>query len=236
MEIMPSNIPAGSLKLIQHDCFGEILQNIALLAKNEIDSIKKFNLYSLYVRYSLAILIGTRDFNKSVNLSRVSLKYKTIHIEEKGKHENDGHRIIPLCESAKQLIEDYIDVLEEFNINEKNICFLNQNGTSINITNANTKLIQKKMFFDEKYAILKKLHSVPLNVGRHTIATISSDLKISKDNIMAFMGHNVSGGEFLGILSLINASSYKTEFRLFLEEIAMIFNIDKNIKIEIGIF
>lgn len=236
MEIMPSDIPAGSLKLIQHDCFGEILQNLATLAKNEIDSIKKFNLYSLYVRYSLAMLIGTRDFNKSVNLSRVSLKYKTIHIEEKGKHENDGHRIIPLCESAKQLIEDYIDVLKEFNINEKNICFLIQNGTSINITNANTKLIQKKMFFDEKYAILKKLHSVPLNVGRHTIATISSDLKISKDNIMAFMGHNVSGGEFLGTLSAINAYKYETEFRLFLEEIAMIFNINKNIKIEIGIF
>jgi len=236
LEIIDEDENVGSLKLIKHDSFGNMLNALFQLAKYEDDEIKKFNLYSIYIRYALAMLIGTRDFKKSVDLSRVCFKYKIIHIQEKAKHENDGHRVIPLCETAVQLIVDYLNVLQKFDIFEKNICLITETNKILEVTNANIKQIQKKMFVEEKYAILNILKSIPLNVGRHTMVTLANDLKIAKDDILAFMGHNVSGSEFLGELSFINGLRYEKEFRLFLEEIAMIFSINKNIKVEVGLY
>jgi len=226
---------AGSKKLLKQESFINLMKTIQELAKSEKNKIRKFNLYSLYVRYALAILVGTRDFNKSVNLTRTSFKYETIHYHEKAKHENDGHRIIPLCSTALLIIQDYFEILQKVGIDEKRICFLTDENTQLGITLSNISKIRKDMFIGEIYQFMDNLKSVPLNLGRHTIVTLCSDTLVSKDSILAFMGHNVAGGEQLGELSLINSSQYKTDFKNILEEISIMFEINKDIASVVGI-
>ncbi len=225
----------GSRKLIKKESFIDFLREIELLLKERrLDKYARFNIYSIYVRYTLSLLLGTRDFSISVDLDRISWKNNIIIIKEKGKYKNSGYRMVPLTSLAKQILQNYLKALDKLQISEKRIVLLDS-GKVLPSTISNIKKIFHKFSFFEKYQDLyKKLDAVPLNLGRHLITSMVTVAGVSKDDLNAYMGHGVNGGEVLGMYSFHDTKMYREKFELIIDEVADIYNL-KDIYRDIGL-
>ena len=77
------------------------------------------------------------------------------------------------------------------------------------------------------------LDHIPLNIGRHLLVTMTTVEGINRDDLNAFMGHAVNGGELLGIYSFHNTKEYHTKLVKIIDEISEIYklkDIYKNVK------
>lgn len=211
----------GSRKLVKKDVFIEFMQKIEILLKERrLDKYARFNIYSIHVRYTLSLLLGTRDFGKSVDLGRISWKHKVIMIQEKGKETNTGFRCIPLSELAQTVIRNYLNTLEKFGIKTKAVVIFDGKNT-VPLTLATMQKAFKQFNFYKKHMELyEMLNLVPLNLGRHLITSMATEAGIRQDDMNAFMGHSVNGGELLGRFSMHDTQKYRDTFTTILNEIA----------------
>jgi integrase len=216
----------GSRKLIKKESFIDFLREIELLREERrLDKYAKFNIYSIYVRYTLSLLLGTRDFSISVDLDRISWKNNIIVIKEKGKYKNSGYRMVPLTSLAKQILQNYLKALEKLKISEKRIILLDNDKVLPSTISNIKKVFQKFSFFEKHQNLYKKLDAVPLNLGRHLITSMVTAAGASRDDLNAYMGHGVNGGEVLGMYSFHNAKMYREKFELIINEVADIYNL-----------
>ncbi len=211
----------GSRKLVQQEVFIKFLQNIEMLLKERrLDKYARFNIYSIHVRYTLSLLLGTRDFGKSVDLGRISWKHNVIIIQEKGKEKNSGYRCIPLSELAKTSIRNYLDTLEKFGITTKSVVLFDGKNT-VSLTLSTMKKAFRRFGFFKKHTELYEMFDlIPLNLGRHLITSMATEAGIRQDDMNAFMGHAVNGGELLGRFSMHDTQKYRSVFSVILNEIA----------------
>jgi len=112
---------AGTKKIIKKEAFSKFLNQIEKILKKErrLDKYTRFNLYSIYVRFLLSLLLGTRDFKQSVDLNRISWTLDVLMIKEKGRYKNSGYREVPLTPLIKQIIQNYLEVLTKLGIDSK---------------------------------------------------------------------------------------------------------------------
>ena len=211
----------GSRKLIKKDVFVEFMQEIeSLLKERRLDKYARFNIYSIHVRYTLSLLLGTRDFGKSVDLGRISWKHKVIMIQEKGKETNTGFRCIPLSELAQTIIRNYLNTLEKFGIKTKAVViFDGKNAVPLTLATMQ-KVFRQFYFYKKRTELYEMLNLVPLNLGRHLITSMATEAGIRQDDMNAFMGHAVNGGELLGRFSMHDTQKYRDTFTTILNEIA----------------
>jgi site-specific recombinase XerD len=202
------------------------MQKIEILLKERrLDKYARFNIYSIHVRYTLSLLLGTRDFGKSVDLGRISRKHKVIMIQEKGKETNTGFRCIPLSELAQTVIRNYLNTLEKFGIKTKAVVIFDGKNT-VPLTLATMQKAFKEFNFYKKHMELyEMLNLVPLNLGRHLITSMATEAGILQDDMNAFMGHAVNGGELLGRFSMHDTQKYRNTFGTILNEIARIYRL-----------
>lgn len=214
----------GSRKLVKKDVFIEFMQKIeSLLKERRLDKYARFNIYSIHVRYTLSLLLGTRDFGKSVDLGRISWKHKVIIIQEKGKETNTGFRCIPLSELAQTIIRNYLNTLEKFGIKTKAVViFDGKNAVSLTLATMQ-KVFRQFNFYKKRIELYEMLNLVPLNLGRHLITSMVTEAGIRQDDMNAFMGHAVNGGELLGRFSMHDTQKYRDTFGAILNEIARIY-------------
>jgi integrase len=174
-------------------------------------------------------LLGTRDFAKSVNLSHISWKHNVIIIQEKGRHKNSGFRCIPLSDLAQTVIRNYLQTLESFRIDTKAVVLFDKKEV-IPLTLSSMQSAFREFSFYKKHMVLyEMLNLIPLNLGRHLITSMATAAGIRHDDMNAFMGHAVNGGELLGIFSMHNTKKYREVFMTILDEIAQIYVL-KDIK------
>lgn len=211
----------GSRKLVQQEVFIEFMQKIEkLLKERRLDRYTRFNIYSIHVRYTLGLLLGTRDFGKSVDLGRISWKHNVIIIQEKGKEKNSGYRCIPLSELAKTIIRNYLDTLEKFGIATKSVVLFDGKNTVSLTLSTMKKAFRRFGFFKKHTELYEMLDLIPLNLGRHLITSMATEAGIRQDDMNAFMGHAVNGGELLGRFSMHDTQKYRSVFSVILNEIA----------------
>jgi len=218
---------AGSKKIVEQGAFVSFLNQIEAILKKErrLDRYTRFNLYSIYVRFSLSLLLGTRDFKQSVDFDRISWSLNILIIKEKGKYKNSGYREIPLTPLGKQIIKKYLEVLNKLNINNQAVVLYDSNKV-IPATIANIKKVFSSFPFSQKYTQLsEQFDTIPLNFGRHLITTIATNANITQDDLNAFMGHGINGGEVLGIYSFHDIGAYRKKFTEFLSEIEKVYKI-----------
>lgn len=216
----------GSRKLVKKDVFIEFLQNIEnLLKERRLDKYARFNIYSIHVRYTLSLLLGTRDFGKSVDLGRISWKHKVIMIQEKGKETNTGFRCIPLSELAQTIIQNYLKTLEKFGITTKSVVLFDGKNTVPLTLGTMQKAFKAFRFYKQHTELYEMLNLVPLNLGRHLITSMATEAGIRQDDMNAFMGHAVNGGELLGRFSMHDTQKYRNTFGTILNEIARIYRL-----------
>jgi hypothetical protein len=211
----------GSRKLVKKDVFIEFMQKIEnLLKERRLDIYARFNIYSIHVRYTLSLLLGTRDFGKSVDLGRISWKHKVIMIQEKGKETNTGFRCIPLSELAQTIIRNYLNTLEKFGITTKSVVLFDGKNTVPLTLGTMQKAFKVFRFYKQHTELYEMLNLVPLNLGRHLITSMATEAGIRQDDMNAFMGHAVNGGELLGRFSMHDTQKYRNTFTTILNEIA----------------
>lgn len=218
-----ASIRAGSNRAIEPQKVKDFFSSI----KNEIDKshnqIDKFNLFSIYTRVALGILLGTRTFNSSCPLDRVSFSFHTLVISEKSNTLISGIRLIPLCNQSENLIKEYQEKLTSLNIPKDNIYFVNSDKSYSLYSNEEAISILKDFNADKE--LINFLEKVPLNIGRHIISKYAIENNLNGFYLETFLGHYVSGAEQFGTFSNLNFKEYIKTMREFLSQIAEIYGI-----------
>lgn len=181
-----------------------------------------FNIVSMYTRYALSFLLGTRDYHESAKLDRCSLFTSTLVITEKSASLLSGVRIIPLCDTAKKIITNYKSLCEQFEIEPNNIYLLIEKNVII-FNQYDAVKICKKNNLNPLFH--QYIDSVPLNTGRHIIAKHAFMTNFPLHYLESLLGHYTSGGEQFGIYSNMDCQEYIEETRNFLESIANEYHI-----------
>ena len=218
----------GSRKLIKKEAFIDFLKQIeSLLKERRLDKATRFNIYSIYTRYTLSLLLGIRDFGISIELNRISWNNNVIFIKEKGKYKNSGYRMVPLTRLTKQILQNYLRVLSTLNISENNVVLIDLKSQKVLPTTiSNIKKVFKQFNFYKKHQILyQSLKAIPLNLGRHLIVSMVTVAGVSRDDLNAFMGHSVDGGESLGMYSMHDPVAYRKKFELIIDEITEMYKL-----------
>lgn len=214
----------GSSQAVKKDIAIEFFHRMKQLIKNYKNTKTDFyfNLISIYTRYALSILLGTRDYTDSVRLDRCSLLTSTLIITEKSNTLLSGIRIIPLCKKAKEVIENYRKICKDYDINANNIYLIV--NKSINVyKKEDAALFCKENNLDN--FLCDFVESVPLNTGRHVIVREAFYSNFKLHYLESLLGHYISGGEQHGIYSNMNSKNYIISTQSFLETISYEYNI-----------
>ena len=156
----------GSHKAVHYKDSKKFFEKMYELIFKEDDKIKKFNLVSIYIRYSMSILCATRDFKNSSTIKNISFSMHTQIITEKSESKLNGIRIIPLCETIEKIIKYYNQTCNDYGIyldyislydNDKLVIFDKKIAFKIIVNITSDKFINDFI----KY--------VPFNTGRHII-------------------------------------------------------------------
>lgn len=184
----------------------------------------------IYLRYSLALLLATRDFNNSCNLSQYSKRFKILLLQEKAKSIYTAKRAIPLCERAITEIEQFYILKLEYQLSSDHPVFISHNEDiqdEIPITKKSAIELVKKMknsFNNELVErIIKFIHYTKLNFGRHVVTSYMVHSEIKGDYIDAFLNHYTMGTEDQGMYSNFNNSYYINIITQTMEEIVEIY-------------
>lgn len=215
----------GSAFYIKPTVFKEFIFSLEKLKTS--NKIEIFNLNMIFIRFGLSILLGTRDFTNSANLSDFSTISKILILQEKGKNIYQGKRVIPLCEHALLLIKMFHKLKINFNIVSNFPVLLDDKLNEITI-----KKEELITFFDSldnstNHEILKYIKEfilyTKLNFGRHVITSYLSHSSIEPNYIDAFLNHYKIGKEDQGIFSNFNNPKYINSIKKHLDEIANIY-------------
>jgi len=217
------HVISGSNRILKEEEGRKFFNDLYQLIIIESDNIKYFNLLALYLRYSMSLLVGTRDFFGSSSFKRISFETKTLVISEKSQALLSGARVIPLCPTIVTMIEKYIKAAETIGINDISDVMLFIDNKAISYK---TK-ISYQLFteYNIDYFLLSFIETVPLNVGRHVMTHYAIKDNINDDYVKAYKGHYFAGAEQFGIFSTFNIGEFQTIIRQLNEKIAGIYGI-----------
>lgn len=213
---------AGSNKVVCSEKSKYFFNRIKSLLRYEQNEEKYFNLASIYTRYALSLLLGTRSFEYSASMDRVSFSTHTLVISEKSQTLLSGVRVIPLCERAKEMIQSYQQLCENYNIPSNNIYLIHDNKTKIYKQGQAYEILKSYNLEDELVNFVKL---VPLNTGRHAITKLAMETNFNLYYLETFMGHFIAGGEQIGIYSTLNMQDYLQKTRELTAQVAKIYGV-----------
>ena len=202
----------GSYKVVKRGSFKNFLLKLENLYYENLSLEDKINIKMIYLRYVLGILLATRNFDNSCDLSNYSKKFKILVLQEKAKSIYMSKRIIPLTNKAIKYIEIFNKLKQKYNI-RSNFPVLLVNNKEILITKTEMKnffvkfkeQLEGNRYIDE---ILYFIEHCELNFGRHLVTYYFANDNIKEDYLDAFLGHFKAGTEDQGIYSYFNNKEY----------------------------
>jgi hypothetical protein len=228
-EISNHNCWIGSAFYIKPIAFKKFIFSLEKLKTS--NKIEIFNLNMIFIRFGLSILLGTRDFNNSANLSDYSTVSNILILQEKGKNIYQGKRIIPLCNHALSLIKMFHKLKIHFNIVSNFPVLLDDELNEITIENKILITFFDSLDNSTNHEILEYIKKfilyTKLNFGRHIITSYLSHSSIKPNYIDAFLNHYKMGKEDQGIFSNFDNPKYLDSIKKHLEEIANIYFPEK---------
>lgn len=225
----------GSPKVIKDKPFKLFLKNITKLSPK--NNIEKFNLQMIFIRYSLSILLATRNFNTSCELLEFSEKLGLLTIHEKAKHVNSSKRLIKVSPRAVKYIKLFFELKREFSYDGyapilikvyKSKKYKDENHEFIDLNKKTVLEFLGNYSQNKRYEeLVKFIKIVELNFGRHVFATESLSKKLKKDYENEFMGHYSKGNLGFGIFSNMKSESYLNTVEKFMKKIERIYFSNK---------
>lgn len=201
---------SGSSKHIKSEYSKEFFHTLRMnTSEYDLDSDNAFNLASITIRYSMSLLLGTRNFKNSANFESISFSEGMLMINEKATSISAGLRIIPLCDTINTLLQTYYTNFLQPRGLSKAVWLINDGIPSL-FTAKKAFLFLKSLSNLENIEFCQQyVEKVPLNTGRHGFTKYAIEQDISSHYINAYLGHNTAGGEQFGIYSTIDVQSYK---------------------------
>lgn len=211
---------SGSSRVLDIKKSIKFFSEINRLMQLQNDSIAKFNIFSVALRFALSITLGTRTFSKSDSFEHMSMH--TIRISEKAETISTGTRIVPLCETIENLINNYRNIALKLGFAVTQVMFISE-GKIEPYNNKKAPYILKSYGASEY--IQNFITQVPLNTGRHIITKHAVEHNFNSFYLEALLGHYISGGEHEGIFSTMNMKEYIDSTRNMLQDIAKIYGV-----------
>lgn len=212
---------SGSPKYVENIVFRAFL--ISLKSLKLDDEIQRFNILMIIIRYSLSILLATREYRHSCNLSNYSQKYSILLIHEKAKDINSSKRLIPLTKRAKEYIELFYKLKEKYNIKSKMPILLIDNSGVLEEKDMSRKSILdflQKSFKNHRLTSIEQfVKGSDLNLGRHVFSTEAINYSFNKEFTNEFLGHYSKAQLGFGMYSNFDVKKYIDETRAFMEKI-----------------
>jgi len=234
MKYVTSEDISGSFLSISYTNIRKFINILLDIINNESDQNKRFNFISLYVRFCLTFLNGTRFYIKSSNINNLSLENSIQIINEKAETNLAGIRLIGLSNISINIIKKYIEELNMMkqldNVSDINfdnfvkIKIKNNKYKTYNIESA--RYVCKLLPMDKKRKFLEDfIESVPTNTGRHIMTKLFIEKNLNQSFLETFLGHYIKSAEHTGIYSTLSIEKYKN----------IISNVSENIGISTGI-
>ena len=210
VDIFQSKNWVGSPYYIKNGYFKQFIFEITKIkSKNDIAT---FNLNMILIRYTLSLLLATRDFRNSCNLIDYSKSFQLLTIQEKSKNIYQSKRLIPLTNRANKIIENFYILKKKYNISSSSPVLLtndaqemdiNKKNIKVFLTSLDTEIDQESIIFIENF-----ISNVKLNFGRHVVTSFLSSTNIDKKYLDAFLNHFKMGTEDQGIYSNFDNQVY----------------------------
>ena len=221
VDIFQSKNWVGSPYYIKNGYFKQFIFEITKIkSKNDIAT---FNLNMILIRYTLSLLLATRDFRNSCNLIDYSKSFQLLTIQEKSKNIYQSKRLIPLTNRANKIIENFYILKKKYNISSSSPVLLtndaqemdiNKKNIKVFLTSLDTEIDQESIIFIENF-----ISNIKLNFGRHVVTSFLSSTNIDKKYVDSFLNHFKMGTEDQGIYSNFNNQDYINTIMAKIDEI-----------------
>jgi len=225
-EIVIDNEYSGSNKLIEpkeYKTFLSIIGSIKL--KN---SYANATLQMIYLRYSLAILLGTREYYFSTDSQEYSKRRNILLIHEKAKDIYVSKRIIPITSIGAKYIEKFFALKEQYNLQSFSPVIINDDGSE-SILNQNSIFewiknheneILEQINFNQYEKINHFIKKVELDFGRHIFASEAHRINMTQQEYVdAFLNHFQRGTQDQGMYSSFDNKEYFLQIRTLMRKI-----------------
>lgn len=209
---------SGSNLLAQQQKIIDFFSTLYMLVQQH-DSYMRFNYISIYVRYAMSLLAGTRGFLHSATLKDVSHVFKIMKITEKSETKISGLRVIPLCDTILKLIEFYERECQKYAINSNDFyIYYDDRFELFNVE-------KKYLFLGLDEMVVQFIENVPLNFGRHLFSKFAIERGLPRDYIDGYLGHYSAGLEQFGIYSSLDYPHYISSTRSITQMLADIHKV-----------
>jgi hypothetical protein len=178
-----------------------------------------FNLVSIYTRYAMSLLGGTRPFMESADFTLYNEKDGMWVISEKAQDIASGTRLVPLCNTMKSILSIYQALLKDRGI--KNNFYLIVDGKDVPFSAYLAyKLLQNTPNLENSGILGEYVENVPLNSGRHLFVRKAIDDLVNAYYISTYLGHYSAGEEQFGIYSTLDFQDYSDAIKTLTTKIA----------------
>jgi len=188
------------------------------------DEVLYFNLVTIYTRFAMSLLAGTRPFLESANFDSYDEETALWVISEKAQDIASGTRLVPLCNIMKSILSTYQALLKDRGL--KNNFYLIMNSKTITFSTYSAyKFLQNTHNLKDSEILKEYVENVPLNSGRHLFVRKAIDELVNVHNISTYLGHYAAGEEQFGIYSTIDVQDYCNSIKNITTKIAHICGI-----------
>ncbi len=206
-----------SVRADEANAFFEVLrQNIY---DYNCDKNLHFNLVSIYTRYAMSLLGGTRPFIESANFTLYNEEDGIWVISEKAQDIASGTRLVPLCKTTKSILSTYKALLKDRNL--KNNFYLIVDGKDVTFSAYLAyKLLQNTPNLEDSEILEEYVENVPLNSGRHLFVRKAIDDLVNVHYISTYLGHYSASEEQFGIYSTLDFQDYSDAIKTLTTKMA----------------
>lgn len=166
-----------------------------------------FNLVSIYTRYSMSLLAGTRPFIESANFTSYNKEVGIWIISEKAQDIASGTRLVPLCNIMDALLKDYQKLLDERDLKNDFYLIIDSKPVVFSSYKAH-KFLQNTYNLSDHKILEEYVNDMPLNTGRHLFTRKAIENMVDAYYISTYLGHYSAGEEQFGIYSTLDVQDY----------------------------
>ncbi len=212
----------GSSRAVNEESSKQFFTLLKKYINEEEDSERSFNLISVYTKFALSMLLGTRTFNESTSLKDISFFMHVLTISEKATTLLSGIRVVPMCYRAEEIIKAYQNYCKQMDVPADNI-YLLEKGKALLYKQDKAKRMIEQITKDSY--LVDFIDMVPVNTGRHVISKLAMETNFNGYYLEAFLGHYSSGAEQFGIFSSLKSEDYISKCRELTQKVAILYGV-----------
>jgi hypothetical protein len=178
-----------------------------------------FNLVTIYTRFAMSLLGGTRPFIESGNFTSYNKEIGIWMISEKSQDIASGTRLVPLCNPMNALLYDYQKLLGDRGL-KNNFYLIIDNEYVVFSSYQAHKFLQNTHDLKNQEILEEYVTNVPLNSGRHLFTRKAIDELVNVHHISTYLGHFSASEEHFGIYSSLNVKNYSDAIKTLTTKIA----------------